>query len=180
MNLTWVLKVASDSDVETTVAQLSDHMNTRQRAAFRDKLERYVRKRDRDLILAIHGGKVVGLVCVIDRAEFPAHLPKKTVERLRNFACTTQLLVHPQVRKQGIGNSLQLRAEQWARERGRDGLWLVTHRMAYWYRNHFGYEEVGRISVKNTEKSVMAREFPLSRSPSKPREQLSAPKHPRQ
>lgn len=168
MNLTWELRLAINSDVEPILAQLTGHMNDQQRAAFRDKLERYVHKPDRDLILAIHGGQVLGLICVIDQAGFPSSLPKKALERLRNFACSTQLLVHPQVRKQGIGNSLQLRAEKWARERGRAGLWLVTHRMAYWYRKHFGYEEVGRINVKNTEKSVMAREFPLSRPPSKP------------
>ena len=158
------LKVATDSDVEPTVARLSDHMNDSQREAFRDKLERYVRKPDRDLILAVQGDQVLGIVCVIDQAEFPSSLPKKIVERLRRFACTTQLLVHPHSRKQGIGKSLQLRAEKWASEHGRAGLWLITHRMAYWYLNHFGYEEVGRISVKNTEKTVMAKELTLSKS----------------
>jgi hypothetical protein len=77
--------VATATDVEPAVEQLSDHMNAQQRAAFRDKLERYVHKPDRDLILAVHGGQVLGLVCVIDQAEFPSSLPKKAFERLRNF-----------------------------------------------------------------------------------------------
>jgi len=153
------LKVATEEDVETTLCHLAEHMNDEQRTAFRDKLQRYVNKPDRDLILALQGGQVLGLVCVIDQAEFPSSLPEQTVERLRNFACSTQLLVHPGLRKQGIGSRLQLRAEQWARERGRAGLWLVTHRMAHWYRRHFGYEEVGRTDVKNAEKIVMAKEF---------------------
>jgi GNAT superfamily N-acetyltransferase len=151
--------MATDSDVEPTVAKLSDHMDHQQRAIFRDKLERYVRKPDRDLILAVQEDQILGLVCVIEQAEFPSSLPKQTVERLQNFASSTQLLVHPRLRKQGIGNSLQHQAEKWARERGMGGLWLVTRRMAYWYRRHFGYEDVARINVKNADKMVMAKEF---------------------
>jgi GNAT superfamily N-acetyltransferase len=159
VNTLWELELATKEDVATTVVQLSDHMNDQQRATFRDKLERYVRKPDRDLILAFQDGQVLGLVCVIDQSEFPSSLPEKTLERLRDFASSTQLLVHPRFREQGIGSSLQLRAEKWARERGRAGLWLVTHRMSHWYRRHFGYEEVARIKVKNADKSVMAKEF---------------------
>jgi GNAT superfamily N-acetyltransferase len=159
VNAKWELKLASEEDVETTVVHLSDHMNDQQRAVFWDKLERYVRKPDRDLILAVQGGQILGLVCIIEQAEFPSSLPKQAAERLQNFASSTQLLVHPRLRKRGIGNSLQHQAEKWARERGRGGLWLVTRRMAYWYRRYFGYEEVARINVKNTDKSVMAKEF---------------------
>ena len=159
MNVAWELKLATVVDVAPTVKQLSEHMNDSQREVFRDKLERYVRKPDRDLILAVQDEQILGLVCVIEQAEFPATLAKKTLERLGKFGCTTQLLVHPRARKRGIGNSLQNRAEKWARERGRVGIWLVTHRMAYWYQNHFGYAEVGKISVKDTEKSIMAKEF---------------------
>ena len=160
MSFLWELKVATKEDVEATVAQLSDHMNNQQRLTFQNKLERYAQKKDRDLILAVKGDQVLGLVCVIDQAEFPSTLSEQTLERLNNFACSTQLLVHPQQRKQGIGNSLQHRAEQWAIERGRAGFWLVTHRMAYWYGRHFGYEEVAKINVKNTDKSVIAKNFP--------------------
>ena len=159
MNTMWELELATEEDVETTVVELSDHMNDQQRAVFRDKLERYVRKPDRDLILAVHSGQVAGLVCVIEQAEFPSSLPKQAAERLRNFASSTQLLVHPRLRKQGIGNSLQHQAEKWARERGMGGLWLLTRRMAHWYQRHFGYEEVAKVNVKNTEKSVMSKEF---------------------
>ena len=48
----WQLKIAIDEDVESIVLALTDHMNDEQRAAFRDKLERYVRKPDRDVIVA--------------------------------------------------------------------------------------------------------------------------------
>jgi len=159
VSLSWQLKVATEADVEPTLAHLTEHMNDQQKSAFGDKLVRYVRKPDRDLILAVEAGQVLGLICVIDRAECSSSLPKQTVERLKNFASSTQLLVHPRLRKQGIGNSLQLRAEQWAMGRGSRGLWLVTRQMAYWYRRHFGYEEVARTRVKHTEKIVMAKEF---------------------
>ncbi len=159
MKTAWQLIVATEIDVDPALARLGEHMNDLQRAAFRDKLERYVRKPGRDLILATKASQVVGLACVIDRAEFPSSISKETLDRLLNFACSTQLLVQPRMRNQGIGSSLQLRAEEWARERGRSGLCLVTHRMADWYRRHFGYEEVGRVRVRNAEKMVMAKEF---------------------
>jgi GNAT superfamily N-acetyltransferase len=158
-NYSWELMVAADSDVEPTVAHLSGHMKDQQREAFKNKLQRYVIKLDRDLLLSKRGGQVLGLVCVIEQAELPSSIRKHVADWLLKFACTTQLLVHPRVRKQGIGKSLQLQAEQWAKERSKDGLWLVTHRMAYWYQSHLGYQEVDRIKVKNTEKVVMAKEF---------------------
>ena len=153
------LQIASHYDVKSTIFALTDHMSEAQRAVFRDKLQRYARKPDRDLIIAVCDNRVLGLICVIEKAEVPASLPSSTAQLLSSFACNTQLLVHPDARKQGIGSSLQLKAEQWARARGRAGFWLVTRRMAYWYQRDFGYEKVGSISAKNTEKSVMAKEF---------------------
>ena len=58
----WKFKVATDGDVNPAVDALSDHMNNRQRAAFKDKLQRYVRKPDRELIVAVLGGQTIGLV----------------------------------------------------------------------------------------------------------------------
>ncbi|MDH4209622.1 MAG: GNAT family N-acetyltransferase, partial [Anaerolineae bacterium] len=131
--LTWELKVATEADVEPTVARLSGHMNDQQRAAFRDKLQRYVRKPDRDVILALSGDQIVGFLAVIEEAEVPETLPTSIIQRLLPLASCTNLLVHPDHRRQGIGSSLFRRCEQWARERGRSGCWLITHRMASWY-----------------------------------------------
>ncbi len=153
----WELKVATEADVDPAVEQLSDHMNDRQRAALRDKLQRYVRKPDRELIVAVRGGRTLGLVCVIDQAKFPPGLSAQKASHLRNFACGTQLLVHPAVRGRGIGGSLLARAERWAHEQGLTGFWIITHHMADWYRTHFGYEETDRIDDKGVEKILMAK-----------------------
>jgi GNAT superfamily N-acetyltransferase len=157
--LRWELKVATAADVDPTLEQLTDHMNDQQRVAFRKKLERYVRKPDRDLILAVKGSQVLGLVCVIDRIKPPSNFHSHKAHHLQNFAFGTQLLVHPSVRRHGIGSNLQLRAEQWARERGRTGHYLITHRMADWYQRNFGHEEIGRINDKGIEKIVMSKQF---------------------
>ena len=155
----WYLKVAAEADVQPTLEQLTDHMNDQQRAAFRDKLQRYVRKPDRELIVAVHGGQTLGLVCVIEQAQFPLHFPEQKASHLRNFACGTQVLVHPSFRKQGIGGSLLARAERWAHEQGLTGFWIVTHRKADWYRAHFGYQEIHRIDDKGVEKILLAKSF---------------------
>ena len=155
----WYLKVAAEADVQPTLEQLTDHMNDQQRAAFRDKLQRYVRKPDRELIVAVHGGQTLGLVCVIEQAQFPRRFPEQKATHLRNFACGTQLLVHPSFRKQGVGGSLLARAQRWAHEHGLTGFWIVTHRQADWYRTHFGYQEIHRIDDKGVEKILLAKSF---------------------
>jgi GNAT superfamily N-acetyltransferase len=155
----WELKVAAEADVEPTLEQLTDHMNDQQRQAFRDKLQRYVQKPDRDLVLAVQGLQVLGLVCVIHQAEFPPGFSEQNMNYLRDFASVTQLLVHPSFRRRGIGGSLLTQAEAWARKRGLAGLWITTHRMADWYETNFGYEQIARIEVKGVGKAVMAKKF---------------------
>ena len=155
----WYLKVAAEADVQPTLEQLTDHMNDQQRAAFRDKLQRYVRKPDRELIVAVHGGQTLGLVCVIEQAQFPPRFPEQKASHLRNFACGTQLLVHPSFRKQGVGGSLLARAQGWAHEHGLTGFWIVTHRQADWYKTHFGYQEIHRVDDKGVEKILMSKSF---------------------
>lgn len=158
-NLSWELKVATEKDVQPTVEQLTDHMNDEQRQTFRDKIHRYVEKPDRDLILAVRGPQVLGLVCVIEQAELPPGLSVETIDYLQNFAYGTQLLVHPSFRHRGIGSSLHIEAEFWARRRGLAGYWHITHRMAHWYEKDFGYQQIARIEVKGVEKIVMAKKF---------------------
>ena len=158
-NFDWKLKVATEADVDLAVEALSDQMNDRQRAAFRHKLQRYVRKPGRELIVAVHGGQTLGLVCVIEQAQFPPRFPEQKASHLRNFACGTQLLVHPSFRKQGVGGSLLARAHRWAHEQGLTGFWIVTHRQADWYKTHFGYQEIHRIDEKGVEKTLLAKSF---------------------
>ena len=157
--LSWDLKVAVEADVEPSLEQLTDYMNDQQRQAFRDKLQRYVQKPDRDLVLAVQGLQVLGLVCVIHQAEFPPGFSKQNMDYLRDFASVTQLLVHPSFRRRGIGGSLLTQAEAWARKRGLAGLWITTHRMAHWYETNFGYKQITRIEVKGVGKAVMAKKF---------------------
>jgi len=157
--LSWILIVAREGHVDSAVSSLSGHMNEGEREKFRDKLRRYVRKTDRDLILAVAGKLVLGFYSVIEYDDLPPEVPAATRKRLQRFACGTGLLVHPDYRQRGIGSELQQRAEQWARERGRAGFWLSTRRHAEWYCRHFSYEEAGRVLVKGVERSIMAKDF---------------------
>jgi GNAT superfamily N-acetyltransferase len=155
----WKLKVATQVDVDPAVEALSDHMNDPQRAAFKEKLQRYVRKPNRELIVAVRGGQTLGLVCVIEQAQFPPRFPEQKASLLRKFGCGTQLLVHPSFRRQGVGGSLLARAQRWAHEQGLVGFWIVTHRQAAWYKTHFGYQEMHRIDDKGVEKILLAKRF---------------------
>ena len=155
----WALRLAVEADVEPAVSQLSGHMDDGKRRAFRDKLERYVRKPDRDLIIAVGDAGVRGLYCVIEALSTPEHLADPVVEILRHLASCTGLFVDPRHRRKGIGASLVLRGEQWAEERGRTGLWLVTHGAASWYARHFGYQPIARVQEKGVAKTLMAKCF---------------------
>ena len=155
----WVLRLAVEADVEPAVSQLSGHMDDGKRRAFRDKLERYVRKPDRDLIIAVGDAGVRGLYCVIEALPTPQDLADPVVQILRSLASCTGLLVDARHRKQGIGAGLVRRGEEWAKERGRAGLWLVTHGAVSWYERHFGYEPVARVQEKGVAKTLMAKCF---------------------
>lgn len=154
----WGLIVAEEKDVEPAVMNLTDHMDIEQKEKFRVKLLRYARKSDRALILAVAGLRVIGFYTVIEYDDPPPELPDATTWRLRRFACGTGFRVHPDWRRRGVGASVQLRAEQWAQERGKPGFWLSTRRRD-WYIRHFSYEEVGRVTVKGVERSIMAKDF---------------------
>jgi len=155
----WTLKVANAADLAPAVTQLGGHMNERQRVAFHGKLERYVRKPDRDVLLAVSGSDVLGFLAVIEEAPPPEGLSVPVAERLRRFASCTGLFVDPLHRRRGIGAGLVHRAEQWARERRSAGLWLVTHRVASWYERHLGYEVLAAVQVKGVIKTVIAKSF---------------------
>jgi len=157
--LNWNLIVAEAGDVNSAVASLSGHMDAEQRKKFEEKLNRYVRKPDRDLILAVSGKMVLGFYTVIDQDDLPDTISDATREHLIGFACGTGFMVRSDYRRRGVGESLQQRVEQWAKERGKPGFWLSTRRQAEWYRKHFGYEEVGRVVVKGIERTIMAKTF---------------------
>jgi GNAT superfamily N-acetyltransferase len=157
--LAWEPIVASVGDAARAACQLGAAFSPARRAAFQDKLERYARKPKRVLFLAVCGSRVLGFVTAIEAQEAPASLSHAAAGYLKDHAALTGLLVDPRCRRQGIGEGLLRRAEQWCRERGKAGAWLVTHRMADWHRRHLGYREVGRILHRRAEKRVMARHF---------------------
>ena len=158
-NRSWNLKIASKEDVEPVLAKLADKMTEQARSNFRIKLQKYVRKPDRDLILAEKNDRILGLACVIMQMDPPPNFIYERVDQLKEYAFNTQLQVHPDHRKQGIGEGLQHQSLLWSKERGRVGHWLITHTMADWYRRHFGYEEIGRVHMKGVEKVAMILNF---------------------
>ena len=156
---TWELRFGTSQDVDATIEQLSDDMDEQERERRRRKLHLCARELDQELILAVKDGRILGYFCVVAYDEPPSGLAGYKAERLKDFACGTQLQVHPEFRKRGIGTSLFLQAERWARERGKPGFWMITHRKAYWYKRDFGYEELDKVWAKKTYKTVLSKEF---------------------
>ena len=155
----WHLKEAVEADVPPILEQLAGHMGSKARARFQDKMERYVRKPDRQLIVAVQKNMILGLVCVIEKMDPPSGLECDNPKILQSFAASAQLLVHPDFRRQGIGKSLHQRSLKWAQSRGCKGHWLVTHRMADWYKKHFNYMFISRFLTKGTQKIALMKQF---------------------
>ena len=155
----WELRLGTSEDVDETIRQLSDDLDAQEREKRRRKLNLYARESDRDVILAVNKDRILGYLTIVEYDEPRSDIPNDVAERLRAFAFPSQLQVHPQFRKRGIGSSLMLQAERWARERGKPGLWSITHRKAYWYKRDFGYEELGKVWENETYKTVIVKQF---------------------
>ena len=158
-DFTWELRIGTSEDVDVAIEQLSDDFDEKEKEKRRRKLRLYARESDRDVILAVNKDRILGYLTIVDYDEPRPDIPEDIAERLKHFAFPSQLHVHPQFRKRGIGSSLMLEAERWARERGKPGLWSITHRNAYWYIRDFAYEELGEVWEKETYKTVIAKEF---------------------
>ncbi len=155
----WELRYGTTADVDAAIEQLSDGMDEKERERRRSKLHLYARESDRDLILAVSKDRILGYLTIVDYDEPRPDIPDHVAERLKDYAFPSQLHVHPNFRKRGIGSSLMLQAERWARERGKPGLWSITHRKAYWYMRDFGYEESGKVWENETYKTVIVKKF---------------------
>jgi GNAT superfamily N-acetyltransferase len=155
----WEIRTASEDDIKPVVMQMGDRLDDALKAVLTDKVERYVRKPDRTLLIAVDGSRIMGFSCIIEEGDMPENLPRQVAEIVRTFAMSTALVVHPDHRKKGIGTALFLGLEKWAVNRGRAGNWMLTHRKGYWYERDFGYNEIGRIVSKGVEKAVMAKKF---------------------
>ncbi len=157
----WEIREAEEADVPLILEQLTDHMTDKARDRFKDKLERYIRKPDRELIVAAKKERILGIVCVIDKMPPPDGLEYGSPEIFESFAGSTQLLVHPDQRRQGIGKSLHQNSLEWAQKKGCKGHWLITRRMAPWYEKHFGYVQIGRFQTQGTHKTALIKRFML-------------------
>jgi GNAT superfamily N-acetyltransferase len=156
---TWELRYGTSEDVDMAIEQASDDLDEQERERRRRKLHLYARESDRDFILAVNSDRVLGYLTIVDYDEPRPDIPDDIAERLKGLAFPSQLQVDPQFRKRGIGTSLMLEAERWARKRGKPGLWSITHRKTYWYTRDFGYKELGKVWEKETYKTVIVKEF---------------------
>jgi ribosomal protein S18 acetylase RimI-like enzyme len=151
--MTVAVRTAVPADVEEILDLMNGHRDPR----LVRKLKGYVRKPDRDLILAVKDDKILGFICMLEKDENLGDLPGEMPDIVKEYAAITQLWVVPEFRNRGIGRLLVRSGEQWARARSIAGFWLVTHRMAAWYRKHLGYRELGRVNARGVVKTVMVK-----------------------
>ncbi len=139
---------------------LNRDMNSKFVHVFLDKLERYATKPDRALFLARYQERFIGFACIINYSPPPENVAKTSIELLKTFACSTGLMVLPEFRRQGVASGLVRCWEKWAAEKSRNGVWLVTRKMAQWYWYHFHYSVHGIVTSKGTKKNILIKGFP--------------------
>lgn len=153
-----IFSIASYDEYENAATSLSRHQGPELQLAFKDKVERYTRKQDRDVILARIEDDIIGYCLVIDQLTPPDSLSPEFFQRLSSYGCITGLGVNPEWRENGIGASLVRQGLEWAKDHGLPGIWLRTRVMAEWYKKHLQFERVGSMIVKKTvKKAVLAK-----------------------
>ena len=154
-----VVVEAALQDVEKAYNDLNRDMKPAFVHVFLDKIERYARKPDRALFLVKYRRSFIAFATIIESAPVPEELSREFSAPLIGYACGTGLMVLPEFRKQGVASLLVRQWDHWSREQGLPGIWVVTKNMGSWYRDHFGYMEVGQIFRKGVEKTVLQKQF---------------------
>lgn len=150
---------ASPADVPAAFLDLSRDMNPEFVHVFQDKLERYAQKPDRALFLLRNQDLVIGFATIIEKAPVPNVLEGELVAELNTYSCGTGLMVMPEWRKKGVATLLVEAWELWSREHELPGIWVVSRKMAPWYRRHFQYLQVASIHRHGVLKTVLAKRF---------------------
>ncbi len=146
---------ASIDHIDKAFQDLSRDMDPRFVHVFLDKLQRYAIKPDRALFLAQQQGHIIGFATIIDNSPAPREFAELAI--LQNYACGTGLMVLVEYRHNGVASCFVREWENWAMERGFEGVWVVTRKMADWYRVHFDYSLLGDIVRNNTKKTLLVK-----------------------
>lgn len=150
---------ATSEHVASAYQDLNRDMNPEFVHVFLDKIERYARKPDRALFLVQHQNATIAFATIIDRAPVPDELTVEQTTPLMSYSCGTGLMVLPEFRKKGVASLLVNQWEVWSRQKGCQGIWVVTKKMGEWYRKHFGYTQVGLIGCKGVKKTILKKSF---------------------
>lgn len=152
---------AVPQDVEAAYNDLNRDMDPAFVHVFHDKIERYSRKPDRALFLVRYRHTFIAFATIIVSAPVPDDLPRELSTPLISYSCGTGLMVLPEFRKQGVASLLVRQWDHWSKKQGLPGIWVVTNNMAPWYKEHFGYQEVGLVFRKGTKKTVLQKRLLL-------------------
>ena len=152
------MALAHHGEVEFIAESLGHHLLPEIQVAFKEKVDRYIHKTGRDVIIARINEHIVGYCMVIENLELPDSLSPDIHKRLSTYGCITGLGVNPEWRRNGIGVRLVKEGISWMEHRGLPGLWLRTRVMSEWYKKNLQFEIVGSMIVKKTViKAILAK-----------------------
>jgi len=150
---------AAPAHVAAAYKNLNRDMNPEFVHVFLDKLERYARKPDRALFLVEYQKNIIAFATIIDSAPVPDMLRADQVALLSGCSCGTGLMVLPEYRKKGVASLLVKQWEEWSLKNGLPGIWVVTKKMAGWYRKHFNYSHVACVERGGVKKTILQKQF---------------------
>jgi len=148
---------ATPDDVDSAFDDLKRDMNPEFVHVFLDKIQRYSRKPDRALFLAMYQDKYIAFATVINSSPAPENADQTTIQLLRNYACGTGLMVLPEFRHKGVASRLVQQWESWARQNNLPGIWVVTRKMGDWYQRCFHYSLQGTTTRHGVKKTILSK-----------------------
>jgi ribosomal protein S18 acetylase RimI-like enzyme len=122
-----------------------------------DRFSRFIRKKDRELFVFGLRTPVAYLGILKSEAE-DANVQRILGKKVDNLAHLSWVAVDPKYRKLGIARKIIAEAVNWAKEQGREGIWLDTSSMrAFWEK--IGFVSVTREVIHGKERDLMLLEF---------------------
>lgn len=125
--------------------------------------EKYGKGKERRAFIVLEGTEPIGFVEVeLNDDDLPQGAPE--IEGLDDLAHIARIAVVEEFRGKGIGKKLLYKAEEWAKENGKQGVWLdylVENEAAERLYKSAGYKDIAEFLdlAKNKMRRIAAKEF---------------------
>ncbi len=120
--MTAHIRIATSADL-VKLLELMQTENHRTKEWAEERTKTYLSRKTKKIFIAEIASELVGYLGIKEKEN---HEPTEYIirEDIHTYAAIEWIMVHPHYRHQHIGHQLLAAGEQWAKERGQEGVWL--------------------------------------------------------